>query len=154
MQIYQRFIINAAIRFATLLPIYQTVILRSRVRYKIVDNYNHLISNKDEWNSCFIKTPQNIDQSLPYGIWTHYLRPWVQIPHGPELFSGHISTTSSVMFITARTASIFVNKRNVKICKYTSGWTGLLRAHGMMAHNPWWLSQWKLLNFIIRWSSF
>ena len=26
--------------------------------------------------------------------------------------------------------------------------------HGIMAHTPWWLSQWKLSNCIIQWSSF
>ena len=33
---------------------------------------------------------------------------WIQISYGPEFFSGLISTTSSVMLITARIDSIFV----------------------------------------------
>ena len=33
----------------------------------------------------------------------------VQIPYGPEFFSGLISTTSSVVFITARIDSVFDN---------------------------------------------
>ena len=35
-------------------------------------------------------------------------RSWVQISYGPEFFSGLISTTSSVVLITARIDSIFV----------------------------------------------
>ena len=35
---------------------------------------------------------------------------WVQILYGPEFFSGLISTTSSVVFITARIASIFTSQ--------------------------------------------
>ena len=45
--------------------------------------------------------------SGPYGIWTHDLcDTGVQIPYGPEFFSGPISTTSSVVFIAARIAYI------------------------------------------------
>ena len=41
-----------------------TIILRARVGYEMIDSqqgawrrfvYNHLISNKSEWNNCFIK---------------------------------------------------------------------------------------------------
>ena len=34
-------------------------------------------------------------------------RSWVQIPYGPESFSGLIFATSSVVFITSRIAFIF-----------------------------------------------
>ena len=34
-------------------------------------------------------------------------RSWLQIPYGPESFSGLIFTTSSVAFITSRIAFIF-----------------------------------------------
>ena len=34
-------------------------------------------------------------------------RSWVQIPYGPEFFSGLISATNSIVFITARIDSIF-----------------------------------------------
>ena len=28
------------------------------VGYEMVDGYNHLISNKREWNNCLLKTPK------------------------------------------------------------------------------------------------
>ena len=43
---------------------YLTIIPRARVGYEVIDSqrgakrrvgYNHLISNKREWNNCFIK---------------------------------------------------------------------------------------------------
>ena len=46
-----------------------TIISRARVGYEIIDSqreaqsrvgYNHLISNKREWNNCFIKNNQEI----------------------------------------------------------------------------------------------
>ena len=46
-----------------------TIILRARVGYEMIDSqrggkrqvsYNHLISNKREWNNCFIKNNQEI----------------------------------------------------------------------------------------------
>ena len=37
---------------------------------------------------------------------------WVQTPYGPEFFSSLISTTSSVVFITARIASILILIQN------------------------------------------
>ena len=46
---------------------YLTIILRARVGYDMIDSqrdahrrvgYNHLISNKREWNNCFIKNNQ------------------------------------------------------------------------------------------------
>ena len=37
------------------------------------------------------------------------------MPHGPEFFSGLISTTNSVVFVTARIASIFVSSTGVYI---------------------------------------
>ena len=46
-----------------------TIIPRARVRYEVIDSqrgpkrrvgYNHLISNKREWNNCFIKNHQQI----------------------------------------------------------------------------------------------
>ena len=41
-----------------------TIIPRARVGYEMIDNqrvgYNHLISNKPEWNKCFIKNSQEI----------------------------------------------------------------------------------------------
>ena len=56
---------------ATVLPIvwYLTIIPRARVGYEVIDSqqganrrvgYNHLISNKREWNNCFIKNHQQI----------------------------------------------------------------------------------------------
>ena len=46
------------------------------------------------------------------GIAAIYRR--VQIPYGPEFFSGLISTTSSVAFITARVAAIFVSSTGLR----------------------------------------
>ena len=46
----------------------------------------------------------------------NYAIPYVQIPYGPELFSGLIFTTSSPVFITARIASIFVSSKQ---CTHT-----------------------------------
>ena len=49
--------------------IYLTIIPRARVGYEVIDSqrgakrrvgYNHLISNKCEWNNCFIKNHQQI----------------------------------------------------------------------------------------------
>ena len=40
---------------------------------------------------------------------------WVQIRYGPDFFSGLISNTSSVVFITARIDSIFVSSIAVHI---------------------------------------
>ena len=37
-----------------------TIIPRARVGYEMIDGYNHLISNKREWNTCFIKNNQEI----------------------------------------------------------------------------------------------
>ena len=39
-------------------------------------------------------------------------RSWVQTPYEPEFFSSLISTTSSVVFITARIASILILLQN------------------------------------------
>ena len=48
---------------------YLTIIPRARVGYEMIDSqrgakrrvgYNHLISNKREWNNCFIKNNQEI----------------------------------------------------------------------------------------------
>ena len=48
---------------------YLTIIPRARVGYEMIDSqrgakrrvgYNHLISNKREWNHCFIKNNQEI----------------------------------------------------------------------------------------------
>ena len=48
---------------------YLTIIPRARVGYEVIDSqpgakrrvgYNHLISNKREWNNCFIKNHQQI----------------------------------------------------------------------------------------------
>ena len=49
---------------------YLTTIARVRVRYEMVDSqrgafYNHLISNKYEWNNCFIKNAHKISRILP-----------------------------------------------------------------------------------------
>ena len=44
----------------------------------------------------------------------------------------------------------FVNFINLFI--FLSYTLSLFVEHGIMAHNPWWLSQWKLLNCIIQWS--
>ena len=41
-----------------------------------------------------------------YMIFIYFQRSRVQIPYGPEFFSGLISTTSSVVFIAARIAYI------------------------------------------------
>ena len=49
--------------------VYLTIIPRTRVGYEVIDSqrgakrrvgYNHLISNKREWNNCFIKNHQQI----------------------------------------------------------------------------------------------
>ena len=49
--------------------LYLTIIPRARVGYEVIDSqrgakrrvgYNHLISNKREWNNCFIKNHQQI----------------------------------------------------------------------------------------------
>ena len=42
----------------------------------------------------------------------------VQIPYGPEFFSGLISTTILVVFITARIDSIFVSSTAVHIHEF------------------------------------
>ena len=46
-----------------------TIIPRVRVGYEMVDSqrggYNHLISNKREWNNCFIKNAHKISRILP-----------------------------------------------------------------------------------------
>ena len=51
------------------LQIYLTIIPRARVGYEVIDSqrgaqrrvgYNHLISNKREWNNCFIKNHQEM----------------------------------------------------------------------------------------------
>ena len=48
---------------------YLTIISRARVGYEMIDSkrgawrrvgYNHLISNKREWNNCFIKNNQEL----------------------------------------------------------------------------------------------
>ena len=48
---------------------YLTIIPRARVGYEMIDSqrgaqrrvgYNHLISNKREWNNCFIKNRQEM----------------------------------------------------------------------------------------------
>ena len=63
--------------FSTLviLALYLTIIPRVRVGNEIVDNqrgakcrvclYNHLISNKREWNNCFIRNAHKISRILP-----------------------------------------------------------------------------------------
>ena len=48
-----------------LFAIYLTIIPGARVGYEIIDSqqgggYNNLISNKREWNNCFIKNNQEI----------------------------------------------------------------------------------------------
>ena len=49
--------------------VYLTIIPRARVGYEMIDSqqgalrrvgYNHLISNKREWNNCFIKNNEKI----------------------------------------------------------------------------------------------
>ena len=49
--------------------VYLTIIPRARVGYEMIDSqrgalrrvgYNHLISNKREWNNCFIKNNQEM----------------------------------------------------------------------------------------------
>ena len=54
--------------------IYVPIIPRVRVGYEMVDSqlnarrlvgYNHVISNKHEWNNCFIKNAHKIPMSLP-----------------------------------------------------------------------------------------
>ena len=44
--------------------VYLTIIPRARIGYEMIDKrrvgFNHLISNKDEWNNCFIKNDQEI----------------------------------------------------------------------------------------------
>ena len=42
-------------------------------------------------------------------------RSWVQIPYGPEFFPGLIFTTSSVVFIAAKIASILVSSTAVHV---------------------------------------
>ena len=53
--------------------IYLTIISRVRFRYEIVDSqrgatrlvgYNHLLSNKHEWNNCFIKNAHKVSRIL------------------------------------------------------------------------------------------
>ena len=49
---------------------YLTIIPQVRVGYEMVDSmrlvgYNHLISNKGEWNNCFIKNAPKIEQTKP-----------------------------------------------------------------------------------------
>ena len=48
---------------------YVTIIPQARVGYEVIDSqrgvkcqvgYNHLISNKHEWNNCFIKNHQQL----------------------------------------------------------------------------------------------
>jgi len=36
-----------------------------RVGYEMVDGYNHLISNKREWNNCFIKNAPQKSEFFP-----------------------------------------------------------------------------------------
>ena len=54
--------------------VYLTIIPRVRVGYEMADRqrgayrrvgYNHLISNKREWNNCFIKNAHKISTILP-----------------------------------------------------------------------------------------
>ena len=49
--------------------IHSTITQRVRVGYEMVDSqrvgYNHLISNKREWNNCFIKNAHKISRILP-----------------------------------------------------------------------------------------
>ena len=45
--------------------LYLTIIPRARVGYEMIDSqrgagYNNLISNKREWNNCFIKNNQEM----------------------------------------------------------------------------------------------
>ena len=42
---------------------YLIIIPRVCFGYEMVDGYNHLISNKREWNNCFIKNAQKIASS-------------------------------------------------------------------------------------------
>ena len=53
--------------------VYLTIIPRGRVGYEMIDSqrgalrrvgYNHLISNKREWNNCFIKNAHKISLNL------------------------------------------------------------------------------------------
>ena len=54
--------------------LYLTIIPRGCVEYEMIDSqrgaerrvgYNHLISNKREWNNCFIKNAHKISLNLP-----------------------------------------------------------------------------------------
>ena len=63
---------------------YLTIIPRARVGYEVIDSqrgaerrvgYNHLISNKREWNNCFIKNHQQI-----LLIFAHFA--WLEQPEG------------------------------------------------------------------------
>ena len=54
--------------------LYLTIIPRGHVGYEMIDSqrgakrrvgYNHLISNKREWNNCFIKNAHKISLNLP-----------------------------------------------------------------------------------------
>ena len=60
--------------FTYLSYVYLTIIPRGRVGYEMVNSqrgarrrvgYNHLISNKREWNNCFIKNTHKISLNLP-----------------------------------------------------------------------------------------
>ena len=81
-----------------------TIIPRVRVGYEMVDSqldathlvgHNHLISNKHEWNNCFIKNAHKISMNLPDFI----LLEQTGKDKGLQLFTCH----TSVKTVNART---------------------------------------------------
>ena len=68
---YTTYVMSFNMCYVTL---YLTIIPRGRVEYEMIDSqrgaerrvgYNHLISNKREWNNCFIKNAHKISMNLP-----------------------------------------------------------------------------------------
>ena len=62
---------------------YLTIIPRARVGYEVIDSergakhrvgYNHLITNKREWNNCFIKNHQQILLDFADFAWLEQLQ--------------------------------------------------------------------------------
>ena len=90
--------------------IYLTIIPQARVGYEMVDSYNHLISNKGEWNDCFIKNaPQieltklkknkNASKKITHTLTIFVEHGFVWILRGDKFFAGFLKD-SFVFLIT------------------------------------------------------
>ena len=86
---------RAQMKYQSFYPIYLTIIPRGRFGYEMIDSqrgalrrvgYNHLISNKREWNNCFIKNAHKTSLNLQMSTRTNRKRQGTSAIHMSHLY--------------------------------------------------------------------